>query len=366
MTRLARRGPVFFVEEPEYVANSQPRLKESCVARELIILTPQVPTRESLGALELQRNLVARKLQQLEGGAPVMWFYTPMATQFIDTSASAAVVYDCMDELSAFRGAPAQLRECEKRLFAIADVVFTGGLSLYEAKRPLHVNVHPFPSAVDVGHFGKARLGLGDPRDQAGIPHPRIGFFGVLDERTDFGLIARIAKSRPDWQLILLGPLAKIDPESLPRAANIHYLGPKEYQQLPAYLSNWSVAMMPFALNEATKFISPTKTPEFLAGGKPVVSTPIKDVIQQWGRFDAVKIAASPDEFTTAIDEALQIASGTDLHWRAEIDRVLAHISWDKTCSNMARLVEAAVAARREESKFGAGSFTPMIGEARV
>src|SRR4051794_1186902 len=206
-----------------------------------------------------------------------------MALAFTYHLRPLGVVYDCMDELSAFAGAPASLRARERELLTRADVVFTGGQSLYEAKRGAHPNVHAFPSSVDVNHFAAARRRHDDPPDQQAIPRPRIGFFGVVDERMDMALLSGVAERRPDWHLVLLGPVVKIDPAVLPERANVHHLGPKPYAELPQYIASWDVAMLPFARNEATRFISPTKTPEYLAAGRPVVSTSIRDVVRPYG-----------------------------------------------------------------------------------
>ncbi|HEY3475351.1 MAG TPA: glycosyltransferase, partial [Anaerolineales bacterium] len=214
----------------------------------------------------------------------ILWYYTPMALNFSRHLEPALTVYDCMDELSLFKGAPAQLQELERELISRADLIFTGGQTLYEGKRKGHDNVYLFPSSIDAAHFEQARKEQTDPDDQADIPHPRLGFFGVIDERFDIELLQELAQARPNWQLVMLGPVVKIDPESLPKLPNIHYLGMKTYAQLPSYLANWDVALLPFALNDSTRFISPTKIPEYLAGGKPVVSTPIQDVINPYGK----------------------------------------------------------------------------------
>jgi UDP-galactopyranose mutase len=257
-----------------------------------------------------------------------------------------------MDELSAFAGAPARLRELEAALFGTADVVFTGGQSLYEAKRSCHENVHAFPSSVDVAHFQQARSPRAgaEPEDQASIGHPRIGFFGVIDERMDYALLAGVAAARAAWQLVLIGPTAKVDPAALPRAGNIHYLGPKPYAQLPAYLAGWDVAMLPFARNEATRFISPTKTPEYLAAGKPVVSTSIRDVVRPYGQQGLARIADTVGEFVSAVEAALREAPAERLR---AADAFLTHTSWDGTWARMAQLIEHAISSRepRDETQ---------------
>jgi UDP-galactopyranose mutase len=259
-----------------------------------------------------------------------------------------------MDELSGFQDAAPELEPLESELLSHADIVFTGGASLYEAKRGRHRNVHLFPSAVDAAHFKSAREPLPDPADQAGIPHPRIGFFGAIDERLDSDLLAAVARLRPDWQLILVGPVIKIDPANLPQAPNLHYLGGRKYEKLPAYIANWDAAMMPFASNQATRFISPTKTPEYLAAGKPVISTPITDVVRRWGHLAAVRIAATPSAFADEMAAALLLRP-RDPHWLRPIDRELKEISWDRTWAEMARLIDAAYAERHAAATIGSG-----------
>jgi UDP-galactopyranose mutase len=270
----------------------------------------------------------------------VLWYYTPMGLPFSRHLDAAAVVYDCMDELSAFAGAPAALKKYETELFRCADVVFTGGQSLYEAKRRHHPNVWAFPSSVDAGHFGRARRITQDPSDQQPIPHPRLGFFGVIDERMDYDLLMGVAAARPDWHLVLIGPTAKIDPSGLPRAANIHYLGAKPYSELPEYIAGWEVALLPFARNDATRFISPTKTPEYLAAGKPVVSTSIRDVVHPYGDRGLVLIADTVDAFVEASRASLAADSVSRL---AAADAFLAGLSWDSTWQQMRRVIRQAI-----------------------
>jgi UDP-galactopyranose mutase len=259
---------------------------------------------------------------------------------------AAAVVYDCMDELSGFAGAPPELQRLEAELFKKAHIVFTGGHTLYEAKRASHHNVHAFPSSVDVAHFARARHIHGVPPDQSSIPVPRIGFFGVIDERMDYALLAGIAAARSNWQLVLIGPTAKIDPMALPRAANLHYLGAKSYAQLPEYIAGWDVAMLPFARNDATRYISPTKTPEYLAAGKPVVSTSIRDVVRPYGQQGLARIADTVPDFIAAVDAAL--AEDPVERLRAA-DAFLTHMSWEGTWSRMRQMVEQAIGDRKAQ-----------------
>lgn len=280
----------------------------------------------------------------------VVWYYSPMALGFSRHLEPRATVYDVMDELSLFRGAPAAMVEREEELFARADVVFTGGVSLYEAKKNRHPNVHLFPSSIDAQHFEAARRPVAEPADQAGLPRPRVGFFGVIDERMDLELLAAIADSRPEVQIVMVGPVVKIDPADLPVRPNIHYLGPRSYTDLPRYIAGWNVALMPWALNDATRFISPTKTPEYLAAGKNVVSTAVRDVIDPYGVEALVKIAGSTREFVQAIDEALTQTDDERNQWLKRVDAHLATTSWDRTWASMDAEISAVLAGRQAVS----------------
>lgn len=341
LSRFAKDGTtVLYVEEPVFGDEEAPRLETYPVEGGAVtVLVPRLPHGlDEPAQLEAQRRLVDEHLRELRVSRPLLWYYNPMALGFTDHLSAARVVYDCMDELSAFRGAPPSLIERERGLFGRADVVFTGGQSLYEAKRDHHRSVHAFPSSVDVAHFGRARGDLADPPDQAAIPRPRIGHYAVIDERFDADLVAAIADRRPDWQLVLVGPVVKIDPATLPRRPNIHYLGGKKYDELPAYLAGWDMAFMPFAINESTRFISPTKTPEYLAAGKPVVSSPVTDVVRTYGEQGLVRIAATPDEFVAAIEATLAERDARP-GWLERVDRLLDAMSWDKTYNQMRDLI---------------------------
>jgi UDP-galactopyranose mutase len=299
-------------------------------------------------AVALQRSLLEGLLSErrIDVDQAVLWYYTPMALPFSRHLSPRATVYDCMDELSAFKGAPPELREREDELFSRADLVFTGGQTLYEAKRDRHPAVYAFPSSIDHEHFAQARTTIREPQDQVAIPHPRLGFFGVIDERLDIELLDAVAHARPDWQIVMIGPVVKIDPAALPRRDNIHYLGGKAYADLPAYLAGWDVALLPFARNESTRFISPTKTPEYLAAGKPVVSTSIRDVVRPYGDMKLVGIADTAEEFVKAVEFALD-ERGRSAEWLARVDEFLGQTSWDKTWGQMSRLIEEVAATRR-------------------
>jgi len=347
LSRCAQERRVFVIEEPVTSATAIARLEVSRRERGVWVVVPQLP--EGLSedeAIVLQKRLVDALMATAQIQSPILWYYTPMAVPFSHHLKAAAIVYDCMDELAAFKGAHPALQAREAHLFQLADLVFTGGRSLYEAKQHQHPNVHAFPSSIDAAHFNQARDIIEEPADQAAIPQPRLGFYGVVDERMDLALLDGIAQARPDWHLVIIGPVVKIDPETLPRYPNIHYLGGKSYQELPKYLAGWDVALLPFARNESTRFISPTKTPEYLAAGRPVVSTSIRDVVRPYGQEDLVQIADTVTEFINAIALALE-QSQTGSDWLQRVDQFLSQTSWDSTWNAMNTLIETAIATNR-------------------
>ena len=359
MTRLARSLRVLFWEEPEFGAETDvPRLDlRPCARSGVLVAVPQLPA--GLNAAEITtalRSLLDAQLTVAQRPL-VRWYYTPMMLPFSDHLRADCTVYDCMDELANFRFAPPDLLPNEARLLEQADLVFTGGYSLYEAKRDRHARVYPFPSSVDREHFAAARGAAADPADQQALPHPRLGFFGVIDERIDVALLAHLADARPDWSVVMVGPVVKISEADLPRRPNLHYLGGKDYGELPAYLGGWDVALMPFAINEATRFISPTKTPEYLAGGRPVVSTPITDVVRHYGEMAGVRIARSPEEFVAQCEIALALAGTSD--WLAEVDDCLAEMGWDETAGRMLALIEAELASARDVHPIASPAIWP-------
>ncbi|WP_375390737.1 UDP-galactopyranose mutase [uncultured Sphingomonas sp.] len=361
MTRFALANDVIFWEEPEFRAGlGEARLRRHvCPHSGVVVLTPELDERlrgcedETLARLLDEATAAVR-------GTLVRWYYTPMMLSWSDHLRADCIVYDCMDELSAFKNAPPELLAHEQRLIERADLVFTGGTSLYEAKRRRHSNVHAFPSSIDAAHFARARGAVNAPADQAAIPGPRLGFAGVVDERMDLALLAELADARPGWSIVVIGPVVKIGEDELPHRANIHYLGGRPYAALPDYMAGWDVALMPFAMNEATRFISPTKTPEYLAAGCPVVSTPVIDVVRHYGELDAVMIADTADAFVAACERALDMRR-EGLAWRGAADAQLARGSWNSTALEMAALVDAAIAGRgRHERVVSPTSWPPV------
>ncbi len=341
LSRFARRRRVFFYEEPIFI-DGETHLEISPREDDLFVVVPHIShaDREKGNVADIQRAMLDEMLDSQNIENFVLWFYTPMAMDYGAHLEPLMTIFDCMDELSAFKFAPPELIENEKRLLEKADLVFTGGQSLYEAKQGKHERVFAFPSSIDAAHFKQARNIAQEPADQKSIARPRLGYYGVIDERIDIGLLGEAAALRSDWQFVMIGPVVKISQADLPRLENIHYLGGKNYQELPAYLSGWDVALMPFALNESTKYISPTKTPEYLAAGCPVVSTPIRDVVRPYGELGLVHIAQTAEEFVAASEQALR--ENTDERLK-RADEFLSEVSWDKTWEQMANLINEAI-----------------------
>ena len=405
MSRACAQYRVVLVEEPVRRGARPPCMEVRPVPQGVGVATPVLP--EGLGARAeevAQRALLDALLDGMGGQPEVIWYYSPMFLGVAGHLDAPVVVYDCMDELSLFRGASSLLQQREAMLFSRADMVFCGGRSLYEAKRGCHPSVHLFPSSIDVAHFRPARapapasdaralpgpalpsapmlrsasvpadpvpadLMLVDPADQAMLRRPRIGYFGVIDERIDLALVEAVAALRPDWEIVMLGPLAKLEPSALPRRPNLHWLGGRRYAELPSYLAHWDAGLMPFALNEATRFISPTKTPEFLAAGVPVVA----DVVRDWGEpggepggelagepgsqrgsgpgdgegadgSGLVRIAADARAVVAALAATLAAPRAP---WLARVDARLAQMSWDMTWQAMLAEIRVAQARAR-------------------
>jgi UDP-galactopyranose mutase len=348
MSRFRKYHRVFFVEEPIYDAPSRFNSVYEDPQTGVSVVTPHLP-HASKDDPEETKALLDMFIDSMNIESMILWYYTPMALQFTQHLKAELVVYDCMDELSGFKFAPPALRDMEQQLLRKADIVFTGGHNLYQAKKNSHSNIHPFPSSIDKKHFEQARTIETEPEDQKHIPHPRIGFYGVVDERFDIPLLTALASTHPEWHFVIVGPVVKIDPQTLPKLNNVHFPGQKTYKELPSYLAGWDVAMMPFFLNEATEFISPTKTPEYLAGGKPVVSTSIKDVVTPYGKEGLVEIADTPTEFADAIERALNKKDKAE--WLKKVDAFLANTSWNKTWQEMEKLMSETLIKKSETDK---------------
>ena len=374
LSRLARRWRVVFVEEPVHDGGA-PGLDVREAAPNVTVVVPRTPVPQPGfhdDQLALLEPMVAGFFRDAGIAEAVVWLYTPMALPLVKTLGVRSLAYDCMDELSAFKDAPRQLRQRETALLKRADVVFTGGPSLHEAKRDMHPNVHCIPSSVDAAHFDPRRLVAGCEHARAvhalqgALPAPRLGFYGVIDERLDTALVGELADARPDWQILMVGPIVKIDPAALPQRPNLHWLGMQPYERLPHFLAGWELAIMPFAINDATRFISPTKTLEYMAADKPIVSTPVRDVVAPYRGI--VAVAGDAAGFVTACEELLEESEAARAGRSCAMRETVAALSWDRSADHIHDLlVQAALRAARTPGREARGRLEddePLVAAA--
>ena len=349
LSRFAEKHPVLFVEEPDFnlAEGAEPKIEVTQPAPNITVVTPRLAAdlrgSERVGPQMLHITREAMEKAGKTFANPLLWVYSPMESAWaLGELPVRGVVYDCMDELSQFAGAPRELVDNERRLIEQADVVFCGGYELWLKKSRQHPNAHFFGCGVEYDHFAQAQAEATPiPVDIQDLPHPIVGWFGVVDERMDYNLLLRVAELRPNFSFVVVGPVVKVDPASLPKAPNLHWLGGRDYKDLPAYCRAYDVCMMPFALNKATQYINPTKALEYLATGKPVVSTPVADVVRQYS--DTIQIASTPEDFAACIDRAL-----------ADPDRVMVdkgilraqESSWECTVERMQELIAEAIEAK--------------------
>lgn len=352
MSRLARQWRVIFVEEPVH-AEGTAHLVQTAAMPGVTVLVPHSPVAASGfhdEQISMIETLLARHLASQGIDDVVAWLYTPMALPLLQALPVRCVIYDCMDELSAFRNAPLQLRQRERALLSLADLVFTGGPSLHESKREFNPQVICMPSSVDARHFEPALLVADSPSAgraralQDALAKPRLGYFGVIDERIDLELLRHLADARPEWQIVMVGPVVKIDPATLPQRPNLHWLGMQAYDDLPYLLAGWDLCLMPFAINDATRYISPTKTLEYMAGERPVVSTAVRDVVMMYG--DVVRVADDKVDFVRACEETLAEAPVARSRTMIKMLNAVAAQSWDGCAESADRLMKDTLAAK--------------------
>ena len=345
LSRLAQHYQIVFVEEPVF-DDKESRWDIASPIPNVLVCQPHTSIAMP-GFHDDQLPQMRKLMRQLAADYEehIVWFYTPMALPLLQELRPRLVVYDCMDELASFKNAPKQLLERENAVLKVADIVFAGGPSLYRAKRERHPDVHCFPSSVDVAHFTQALDRVNSHPAHRDIPGPRLGFYGVIDERFDTELLTQLADAHPQWQVVLVGPIVRIDPAALPQRENIHYLGQQPYQALPYFLAGWDVCLLPFAINESTRFISPAKTLEYMAAELPIVSTPVTDVADLYR--DIVYIAADAPQFIAACEKALLESIEYRAEQVAKMNGVVCLTSWDATVKEMHALLESAYFSRK-------------------
>lgn len=350
LSRLAVEHPILFVEEPLYHASNKARLDITHPYANVVRVVPHLNSDSAHdydGAMEIVRDLLQEKLHndlllRQTFYQRVLWFYTPMpVTIMAGEFDEKGIVYDCMDELAQFKNAPTELRDREKLLLKKAQVVFTGGRNLYESKSRLHDNVHFFGCGVDIDHFGKARHPETTiPEELKDIRTPIAGYFGVIDERLDYALIERLAREHAEWTFAMVGPVVKVSTSILPQAPNIKWLGQRDYKDLPNFVKAYDVCLMPFALNEATQYINPTKTLEYMAAHKPILSTAVPDVVKNFAPI--VQIARTQDEFVQKLSSTRHLPKST----LAAGLRMAREASWEAIVDNIKHLIKTSVSKR--------------------
>uniref|UniRef100_Q02C55 UDP-galactopyranose mutase n=1 Tax=Solibacter usitatus (strain Ellin6076) TaxID=234267 RepID=Q02C55_SOLUE len=363
LSRLAREQNVLFIEEPVQAVSATPHWEFLYPEPGVMVCRPHTPSSApgySAEQLPYLRQLLHELIETEKLDCYICWFYTPMALPLAEGLKPEAMIFDCMDELSAFLNAPAELLEREAQLLKKADLVLTGGASLYRAKKGRNPNVHCFPSSVDAKHFAAAANGMQEAADQAALGHPRLGFFGVIDERLDVQLLGAMAEAHPEWSICMVGPVVKIDAATLPRNPNIRYFGQRTYQALPSYLKGWDVCLLPFARNRSTEFISPTKTLEYMAAGKMIVSTPITDVAAQYG--DLVYLGGTASEFIAACEQALAASREERARRQKGMREVLATTSWDATAAAVQQLIGEVLEAARARGRGRTRARAVVVG----
>ena len=341
LSRFAKSNQLFFIEEPLYDALEHQTLQVNSKDDNIWIIVPHLLIGSGgKEAIDAQKELLDKFFFEYKLEDYIFWYYTPLALSFSTHYSPLLIIYDCVNNWSASIVRD-NLKLFEAKLFDDSDIIFTGGNSLFEANKNKYANIYSFPGSIDKAHFASARVILEEGEDQKSIPHPILGYFGTIDERFDLELVRKIAALRPLWQLVLIGPVLNIDKDSFPIMENIHFLGSKAYEDLPKYISTWDIALIPFLLNNATKFICPGKATEYLAAGKPVISTPISNIVDSFGKNGLIHIAQTAEEFIKAAELEFDQKRGNDL-WFSSVDDFLLGNSWDKTWAKMNDLIKIA------------------------
>ncbi|MBN1593755.1 MAG: glycosyltransferase [Candidatus Coatesbacteria bacterium] len=357
--RIANRHPVLYVW-PRYASElarrkSKSEFTPSDGAKGVHLLAPLLlPFERAIKGiyrinLKTISSLISAALPRIDAdGRPVLWFYAPRFAPIIDSLDHAAVVYDIMDEHSAFGFARRETMELERRLLESADVVFAGTNALAERKAEFAPDIKYYPCGVEFDHFSSALGGsLPVPAALSEVEGPVIGYFGAVDDRLDFDMIFAVARAYPEWNFLLAGPwLSSRQRSELETTGNIILPGLVDYSELPAYLARFDVAILPFVLNKLTLHIHPTKALEYLASRTPVISTAIPDVVKFYSGI--IDIVSTADEFASAVERALEKPNEDAIERGFELAR---SSSWENMVENMWADFEAALSKNRPDSK---------------
>ena len=357
LSRLAGRWQVIYIEEPRPGPSPGPAtLLQWHHDSHLSVLVPQTPLSpagfhdDQLGTVLplLKRHLAATARQP-----DAAWLTTPMALPLAQALKPGRIVYDCMEPLAELEHAPRQIAQRERALMKQADLVFAAGPSLYSERQADHPAMHCLPNAVDAAHFALGSPAAGPPAlgDHDIGRGPRVGFHGVIDERIDLGLVAAVAEAHPDWTVEMAGPVHAPLSTPLPQRDNLHWSGPWRYEDLPALLASWDLALMPFVLSPANRLANPLQTLEYLAADLPVVSTPLRDV--DWLYGEAVSLAApGAAGFLQACEQTLAESASARYRRSLAAMSIVASHSWDRSADTVDSLLLGALdeQGRREHA----------------
>ena len=360
MSRLARQNQVVFVSRPLTVDEARPgaaassQLRRAGAHRVTDRLTAWVPPRHlpsvfSLPAVESlldsqRRSALRRFTRRYPNPTRVLYLWHPAFERYIDTFPGAIVCYHLFDDLSAYGKEQDATARALERIFARADVVFVASEELADRYRSAG-NVHWIPNGVDYEAYPEPGVDVPVPADLAAVPRPRLGYAGSLRNQIDIDLMQRLAEARRDWHLVLVGDVSAGVQQSAAFASlraqpNVHVLGQKSRQEMPAYMRGLDLGLLPYRLDGAARYCYPLKMHEYLAAGLPVVSS---DLCAVQPHTDVIRIARSFDEWVRAIDTGLRDRGATEVQARRDVARAN---SWDGRVARISTLIAEAALRR--------------------
>lgn len=353
---IGTRNPKATVRDLKRVVNKLGKFFGGCrkVSENLWVFSPiAIPFHGNAIARAVNREFLSWSLRamcrKLGFCNPISWTFVPSSADIVGTLGEKFICYQCVDEYSEFSGTDkGAILGMERRLMANCDMVVVSSGPLLESKRRYNRNTFLVTHGVDVAHFRKAL----DPRtvapeEIARLPRPVVGFYGLIADWIDLPLLRRMALARPNWSFVLIGK-ADTDVSPLNGLRNVHLLGRKSYDVLPAYCKGMDVAISPFAINELTLAANPLKLREYLAAGLPTISTPLPEA-ERIG--EPLRIAAGEQDFIRQIEQI--VASGRNGPQEV-ISRAMLDEAWDAKVEQLSRL------AMTIQPRIGAAVATPQ------
>lgn len=368
MSRLARRCRVLYVDRPVSILSFFTGTSDASVGRQwlrwlgggmreegpnLTVLTPAplLPLRYNPFVNRInswiRRQSIKRALRKAGGDTPVLWIYAPDAGELVGTLGEGYSIYYCADDWGAgsqWWNSGRDIRAREMELAAKVDLVVGTSTNIVKRWKETHRNTLLVTNGGDVDSFKVARNpNLEIPEDLKKIPAPRIGYVGFVDARFDTSLYTRLAQARPDWNFVIVGPLMEkqVNLAQLKRLPNVHFLGPRTRGELPSYLKGFDVCTIPYICNKLAESIFPLKLFEYLAAGRPVVSTGLPELA---GYVNSLHVTHTPEEFENAIEKSL-----TD-PLPAVSESFLSQNSWEAKADSLWATIQRAIALKRHSA----------------